>query len=143
MTDNKDNKFILDKYEMYSFTTYLYFYGFFYLYIFEQKILVIFLSMIFSNVIFYYLFNYNFISLMCHSYWKNNLNTIAMPQLLSCGSNIVIYNLLINRYTYVVSIPVNILLFKFIGSLYKNEIMESRNLRFIITLLFFFIRSIF
>jgi hypothetical protein len=139
-----NNKFILDKYEMYSYTTYLYFYGFFYLYIFEQKILIAILSIIFSNIIFYYIFNYNFISLMCHSYWKNNLNTIAMPQLLSCASNIIIYNnTFISKYTYVITIPINILLFNFISTLYKNEIIESRNLRFIITILFFFIRIIF
>ena len=139
-----DNKIILDKYEMYSFTTYLYFYGFFYIYIFEQKFLIAILSIIFSNIIFYYIFNYNFISLICHSYWKNNLNTIAMPQLLSCVSNIMISNnTLISKHTYVITIPINILLFNFIGTLYKNEIIESRNLRFIITILYFFIRFIF
>jgi len=139
-----DNKIILDKYEMYSFTTYLYFYGFFYIYIFEQKFLIAILSIIFSNIIFYYIFNYNFISLICHSYWKNNLNTIAMPQLLSCVSNIMISNnIFISRHTYVITIPINILLFNFIGTLYKNEIIESRNLRFIITILYFFIRFIF
>jgi hypothetical protein len=139
-----DNKFILDKYEMYSFTTYLYFYGLFYLYVFEQKFLISILSIIISNIIFYYSFNYNFISLICHTYWKNNLNTIAMPQLISCASNIIISNnTIINKYTYIIKIPFNILLFNIIGVMYKNEIKESRNLRFIITILFFFVRIIF
>jgi hypothetical protein len=139
-----DNKFILDKYEMYSFTTYLYFYGFFYLYIFEEKFLISILLILFSNIIFYYLFNYNFISLMCHSYWKNNLNTIAMPQLLSCASNIIIYNnQFINKYRIFINLPINILLFNFINKIYKNEINESKNLRFIIVILFFLIEFIF
>jgi len=140
----EDNKLILDKYEMYSFTTYLYFYGFLYLYILEQKFLIAILSIIFSNIIFYYMFSYNFISLMCHLYWKNNLNTIAMPQLLSCASNIMICNnTFISNNTFVITIPIDILLFYFIGEFYKNEIIESKNLRFIITILFFFIRFIF
>jgi hypothetical protein len=138
------NKYILDYFEMYSFTTYLYFYGFFYSYIFEQKKIIIFLSIIFSNIVFYYIFNYNFISLICHLYWKNNLNTIAIPQLLSCVSNIMISkNTFINRQTYFINTLINILLFHFIGILYKNELIESRNLRFIISILYFFIRFFF
>ena len=141
-----DNKYVLDKYEMYSFTLYLYFYGFFYLYIFEQKFLIAILSAIFGNIIFYYLFKYNFISLMCHKYWKSNLNNIAMPQLLTCLSNITIYsNTFINntKYVYIIITPINILLFYFINNMYKNEIIESKNLRFIVTVLFIFIKIFF
>jgi hypothetical protein len=58
------------------------------------------------------MFNYKFISLLLHLYWKNNLNTIAMFQLLSFVSNIIIYNnTFISEYTYIINIPINIILF--------------------------------
>jgi hypothetical protein len=142
--NNKND--IIDRYEIYSFSVYLYFYGFFFLYIFEQKLLIAILSTIFSNILFSYLFKYNFISLLCHKYWKNNLNSIAMPQLLSCLSNIMIYNntfINSNKYMYVVLIPSNILFYYLINIIYKKEIIQSKNLRFIIGMLFFIIKFIF
>jgi hypothetical protein len=135
------NNFILDKYEMYSFTIYLYFYGFLQLYIFEQKILISIFLTFFCNTIFYYLFKNNFITLLCHNYWKHNLNTIALPQLLSCASNIIVFQNFTNKYF--ITIPIDILFFNFISIIYKNELPQSKNLRFIIAILFFFIRCFF
>jgi hypothetical protein len=133
-----DNKYVLDKYEMYSFTIYLYFYGFFYLYIFKQPILVAIFLASFSDIIIYYFLKYTFISLLFHSYWKNNFNTIAMPQLLLCLTNIFIYNY---NYTYIINIPIHILLGICINTVYYNEIIESKNLRYIILGLSLFIQN--
>ena len=135
---------ILDKYEMYSFTTYLYFNGFFYLYIFEQNFFTAILISILSNILFYQIFNFNFITLITHTYQKNRLNTIAMPQLLSSISNIIIYkNKFENEYINIMINPIYILFYYCINKLYINEISESKNLRFIITILFFFLRIFF
>ena len=130
---------MLDKYEMYSFTTYLYFYGFFYLYIFEQPLLYAILSTIFSNIIFYQVFNFNSLSVMCHNYWKYNLNTVAVPQLLSCISNIIIYKKTFSTKSIIIISPsLHILFHYIINVIYKKELLESKNLRFIITMLFIF-----
>ena len=140
----KNNKYILDKYEMYSFTIYMYLYGFFYLYILEQRFLIAILTTILSNILFYRIFNFNFISLICHSYWKRNLNTIAMPQLLSCASNIIIYNNRFNNeYINIMIVPSHILFYYLVNSIYSNEITESKILRFIAAILFFFLRLFF
>jgi hypothetical protein len=140
----KTDKYIIDKFEMYSFTLYLYFYGFFYLYVFEQKFFTAILTSILSNILFYQAFNFSFITLITHTYWKNKLNTIAMPQLLSSVSNIIIYkNKFNNQYINIIVNPLYIFLFYFINKLYNNEISESKNLRFIITILFFFLRIFF
>jgi hypothetical protein len=130
----------IDKYELYSFTTYLYFYGIFYLYIFEQKLLIAILSTILSNILLLYIFQYNFISFLCHKYWKENLNNIAMPQLLTCLSNIIIYNYKLN---YILIILINIFLYYIIKNVYKKEVSESINLRFIIIILFVFTKIVF
>jgi hypothetical protein len=140
----KTDKYIIDKYEMYSFTIYLYFYGLFYLYVFEQKFFTAILTSILSNILFYQIFNFSFITLITHTYWKNKLNTIAMPQLLSSISNIIIYkNKFDNIYINIMINPLYIFIYYFINKVYNNEITESRNLRFIITFLFFFLRIFF
>ena len=80
----------INKYELYSYIIYLYFYTFLYEYIFQQTIFKGLVINIFGNILFYKICNYNIFSLLVHKYWKENLNTIAMPQLLSCISNTLI-----------------------------------------------------
>jgi len=129
---------LLDKYEMYSFATYLYLYGFLYLYIFKQSTLFAFFLVFFSDIIIYYFLNFTIISLLLHSYWNNNFNTIAMPHLLLCITNIFIHNY---NYSYIIHIPIHILLCIYINSVYHNELEESKNLRYIIVCLFLFIQN--
>lgn len=128
-----ENKEIIDKYELYSFSIYLYLYGFFYLFIFEQTLIKGLIINILSNFFTYYLINYNIISLIKHKYWRENLTDIAMPQLITCTTNIITYSTL-NIYFI---IPIDIIVYLLIRKVYKNEISYSKNLRFIICILFF------
>lgn len=128
-----ENKEIIDKYELYSFSIYLYLYGFFYLFIFEQTLIKGLIINILSNFFTYYLINYNIISLIKHKYWRENLTDISMPQLITCTTNIITYSTL-NIYFI---IPIDIIVYLLIRKVYKNEISYSKNLRFIICILFF------
>ena len=137
---------ITDKFEMYSFTSYLYFFSFFYMFIYEQTFFNGLIINIFSNFLFYYFFNFNVLSYVCHPYWKYNLNTIAMPQLITCGTNMIIFNNLnyFNNYNdFILIIPFNFSVNYFIKNLYKNEVSHSKNLRFILISLFLLYRFIF
>ena len=139
-------KILTDKYELYSYTIYLYFYAFFYMYLFEYNFFKGLLINIVGNTLFYYVFGYNIISFMCHKYWKNNLNTISMPQLLSCASNIFVHNyinIFNNKYDILIILPTNIFLNMTIKNIYKDELIYSTNLRFIILMLFLFFKIIF
>lgn len=127
----------LDKYELYSFSTYLYLYGFFYLFIFEQTFIRGLLINLFVNILMHYFFNQNIISFISHKYWKRNLNDISMPQLLTCLTNITLYTSFSNSRYAVVILPSNILMEYFIRKIYKKEIIYSKNLRLIIYITFF------
>jgi hypothetical protein len=143
---NIENKQFTDKYELYSYSTYLYFYAFFYIYLFEYNLLQGLLINIVGNTLFYYIFGYNIITFMGHKYWKYNLNTISMPQLFSCASNIVIHNYINvfnNKYDILIIFPLNVISNIMIKNMYKNEISYSRNLRFVIAMIFLFFRIIF
>jgi hypothetical protein len=99
-----------------------------------------------GNIFLEYTLNYNILKFMGHNYWKYHLRDIAMPQLLTCGANIMVNNnlrLFKNNYDYFFIIPSNIFFFYMISKIYKKELQNSKNLRFIIDLLFFFIRFIF
>lgn len=129
---------IIDKYELYSFSIYLYFYGFFYLFIFEQTLIRGLLINILGNLFFYYIFNNNIISFVSHKYWKHNLTNIAVPQLITCSTNILLYSTFsANVSNYFIDIPIDILVYMLLNKLYKSEIDSSKNLRFIINILFF------
>ena len=106
-----ENKQLTDKYELYSYSTYLYFYAFFYIYLFEYNFLEGLLINIVGNTFFYYMFGYNILTFMGHKYWKYNLNTISVPQLLSCASNIVVHNyinIFNNKYDILIIVPLSI-----------------------------------
>lgn len=134
----------IDKLELYSFTIYLYFYAYAYSYLFQQTFINFILYSIFKNIILHYSINHNIVKFMTHTYWRNNLNEISVPQLLTCISNIYLRNnlqLIINN-NYIL-LPINISIDYIINKIYKNEKKESQNLRFIITIFFFFISFIF
>jgi hypothetical protein len=120
-----------DKYEFYSFSIYLYGYGLFYLFIFEQKLLQAIFLNFFINFILNYTINHNILLFIIHKYWKLNLNNIAMPQLISCTSQLLTY-----KYNSYMMIPINTITFLLINKIYKKEISYSKNLRIIILGLF-------
>lgn len=128
-----------DKYELYSFSIYLYLYGFFYLFIFEQTLIKGLLINIITNIFSFYMFKYNFIMFLRHKYWRENITDIAMPQLINCATNITIYSTLKISFYYNIAILsfTDILTYLLIKSMYKNEINYSKNLRFIINIIFF------
>ena len=132
--------------ELYSFAIYLHFYSFFYLFIFKQSFLEMIFINILSNLGFYYLFNYNIINFIKHDYWKKRMLDIALPQTISTMSNIMIYTrleIIGNNYDYTFILPSNLLIYYIIKKFFKNEINESKNLRYMQTLLFFFIKFLF
>jgi hypothetical protein len=135
---NKNDNIDFDKYEFYSFTLYLYCYGIFYLFIFEQTLIQAIFMNFFINFLLTYTINHNIIHFVTHKYWKKNLNDIAMPQFISCISGLVTYN-----YNNYLSIPINIIIYNIIIKIYKKEIRYSKNLRIILLFLFIVSKIIF
>jgi hypothetical protein len=126
-----------DKYELYSFSIYLYLYGFFYLFIFEQTFVKGLLINILVNIFSFFMFKYNFITFLKHKYWRENLTDIAMPQLINCATNITVYSTLHIRYYNILVLSLcDVLTYFLIKNMYKNEISYSKNLRFIINIIF-------
>jgi len=128
----------LDKYEFYSFTIYLYAYGLFYLFIFEQTLIRAIFFHFFINFILYYSINHHILKFFSHKYWKTNLKDIVMPQLIVCSSTLITY-----KYEYYISIPINVMINYMIYRIYKKELRYSKNLRYIILILLLFSRFIF
>ena len=137
MTTLEEKKYI-DIYEFYSFSIYLYLYGFFYLFIFEQTLIRAFFISILSNIMSTYFFNHNIFKLLTHKYWRNNRNDIVMPQLISCLTTVSTYN-----YNYYITISSNLLMYFLIKKLYQKEISYSKNLRIILLILFSFAKYFF
>lgn len=129
-------KEFIDKFELYSFTTYLYIYGFFYLFVFEQTFFKGLLINIIFNLFSHNLINYNIIYFLQHKYWKKNLSNIAMPQLITCATNVTLCTTINKNNSYIV-IPINIIQYYLLKNTYKDEIIYSKNLRFIINIIFF------
>lgn len=130
----------IDKYELYSFGIYLYLYVFIYNYIFSQTFVRSILFNILINMGSYFIFDYSIISFIRHKYWHNNLKSIAMPQLINGASNMVLYS---NFNSIYITIPSNILIYFLIINMYKNEIKYSKNLRFVINIIFFIFNHLF
>lgn len=135
-------KEFIDKFELYSYTTYLYIYGFFYLFVFEQTFFKGLLINILFNLFSHNLINYNIIYFLQHKYWKKNLTNIAMPQLITCATNIILCSTINRNISYIV-IPINIIQYYLLKNTYKDEIVYSKNLRFIINFIFFIYYHIF
>lgn len=138
MTEIEEEKKYIDIYEFYSFSIYLYSYGFFYLFIFEQTLIRAFFISILSNIMSTYFFNHNIFKLLTHKYWRHNRHDIVIPQLISCLSTVCTYN-----YNYYITIVSNLLMYFLIKKLYKKEINYSKNLRIILLILFSFAKYFF
>ena len=127
----------IDIYELYSFSIYLHFYGFFYLFVFEQTFIKSLLINILLNLFTFFMFKYNFITFLGHKYWRQNLTDIAMPQLINSISNITLSSILDKgSYNILILSSCDILLYFLIKNMYKDEISYSKNLRFIINIIF-------
>jgi len=129
---------ITDIYELYSFIIYLYGYGYFYSYIFCQPLVKGLFINISANLFSNYLLNTNIFKFITHNYWKNNLNSIAMPQLLSFLINIITSNDIISS-NIIIIMPINIFLNHLISKMYINEINYSKNIRYLLLLIYLFI----
>jgi hypothetical protein len=140
------NSNVNDIFELYSFIIYLYFYSYFYLSISNQSFFNFILSNLICNSFTHYFLNYNILTFIGHNYWKKNLNTIAMPQLINSVKNIYINSQITffkNNYDYLIIIPTDIFVLYFIKRYYKNEDTKSKNLRYVISILSFIARFIF
>lgn len=118
---------IIDKFELYSFCFYIYFFVYMNDYLMEQYFIkCIFLHLI-GNYITNIMFNFNIFSLIMHKYLKSNLNSIVIPQSITCMSNIYV-----SRISIEWSIPSQFLINYFIYRVYKED-KVSRNMRYLIT----------
>jgi hypothetical protein len=116
----------IDIFELYSFAIYLYGYGYLYNYVLDQKLTKGIIITILTNFMTNYFFKYNTLTFISHSYWIKNQSNIAVPQLLSCLSN-----LLCDKYfeNSLISLPANIFIQYTISNFYFNENKYSKNLR--------------
>jgi hypothetical protein len=140
------NNNVNDIFELYSFVIYLYFYSYFYLSISEQSFFKFILFNTICNFFTHHFLKYNVFTFVGHSFWKKNLNTIAMPQLICSIKNIYVNSQIRffnNNYDYLIIIPSDIFVLYFIKRYYKNEDTKSKNLRYVISILSFITRFIF
>ena len=130
---------MINKYELYSFTVYLYLNVFFYSYFLKYNLYNFFILSFGANLITNYLLKFNIFTLIRHKYLKENFNTIVLPQFLTCLININI-NTCSNYY---IIIPINLINFYYLKNIFKEEYRYSFNLRYLITLSFFCSRIFF
>tara|TARA_B100001175_G_C19427288_1_gene599282 strand:+ start:766 stop:1203 length:438 start_codon:yes stop_codon:yes gene_type:complete len=105
---------------------------------FFKGIIYIFLFNLFTK----FVFKYSFLNILFHNYWKNNLKTIAMPQLIYSSGLVLMNDLLIdNKYiNNVYSKALSIIgLNYFIKNNYINEVNDSIIFRYNFAFLYFFI----
>lgn len=98
------------------------------------------------NLLTRFIFKYSFLNIIFHNYWKNNLKTIAMPQIIY-SSGIVLINDLLGENSYTNNIYIKLLsmigLNYFIKSNYINEINESVIFRYNYSILYFLLDYLF
>ena len=126
-----------DKFELYSFCFYLYFFVYINDYLMEQNILKFMILNFLGNYITTYLLNFNIFTLIMHKYLKIHIKDIVIPHALTCISNIYI-----NRWSLTTALPLQIVIHYFIIRMY-NEDKISRNMRLSITILYIFAKFIF
>ena len=124
----------MDLLELYSFSINLNIYTFLYFYTCHKPLFEFLFTNFLGNLFLYYFLNINIYKFINHNYWKKNFKTIAGPQLIHSISNISILN---NNYNFVLIFPINILIQYFINISFKNEFNESKNLRYILTFIYF------
>lgn len=107
-----------------------------------KGIIYVFLINLFTR----FVFKYSFLNIIFHNYWKNNLKTIAMPQIIY-SSGIVLINDLLGENSYTNNIYIKLLsmigLNYFIKSNYINEINESVIFRYNYSILYFLLDYLF
>ncbi len=120
----------IDKFELYSFCFYLYFFVYMNDYLIEQKLLRFIVFNFVGNYIITYFLNFNIFTLIMHKYFRKNIKDIFIPQAITCISNIYI-----NRLSLHLAIPLYILINYFIIKMY-NENKMSRNMRLLISIIY-------
>lgn len=127
----------IDKFELYSFCFYLYFFVYMYDNLIEQQLIKFIIFNSIGNYITTYCLNFNIFTLIMHKYLKKNIKDIVIPQAITCLSNIYI-----NRLSNTYAIPLHILLNYIIINMY-NENRTSRNMRLSVTGFYIFMKFIF
>ena len=97
------------------------------------------------NFVSKFIFKYSFLNILFHKYWKNNLKSIAMPQLIYSGGLVLINDFICeNQYInhYYAKILSIVGLNYFIKSSYSSEINESIIFRYNFAFLYFFMSYI-
>ena len=121
--------------ELYSFCAFLNIHFNFYNFILNTN-LSIFKSILYifiSNTLFSFTFKFNIIDVIFHKYWKNNLKTIAVPQLINSVGTIIIKDMSItNEYLNNITVKIGLLyiLHYSILKYCKNELKRSKILRY-------------
>jgi len=128
---------MIDKFELYSFCFYLYFFVYTNNYFIEQQLLKFFFYNILSNYITTIFLNFNIFTLVTHKYLKNNLRSIVIPHTITCISNIYL-----NKYNLIITVPLHLLINYFILKIYKED-KYSKNTRFVITFCYVMLQFIF
>ena len=105
-----------------------------------MNLLNIIISNLSTNLLLNYFIDHNIIKFISHKYWRNNLNQLSMPQLITCSSHIYLNSSLslFGNNLYVKS-PIYFFIYFMISKMYKNEIKESIYLRFMIIMSFIFL----
>ena len=93
------------------------------------------------NLITKFSIKYSALDIIFHKYWKNNLKSIVMPQILYSGG-LIIMNDVVKEYEYLNNIYIKILMTiginYFIRNSYVNELYDSLIFRYNYSIIYFF-----
>lgn len=93
------------------------------------------------NLITKFSIKYSALDIIFHKYWKNNLKSIVMPQIIYSGG-LIIMNDVVKEYEYLNNIYIKILMTiginYFIRNSYVNELYDSLIFRYNYSIIYFF-----
>lgn len=129
---------IVDSVEILSFSSQLHLYIGFYLFLWNQPLIGMFIYQLFAFILTQSLFNYNFFSFVFHPFFKNHMKDIVLPQTLY---TIFDYYILTTKYSNYFIVLMNIVLYTFSNQYFKNiEHNDSKKVRTFMNIVIYFIK---
>ncbi len=129
---------IVDSVEILSFSTQLHLYMGFYIFLWNQPFIGMFIYQLFAFILAQSLFQYNFFSFVFHPFFKDHIKDIVLPQTLY---TIFDYYILTTSYNNYFIILMNMILYTFSNQYFKNiEHNDSKKVRTFMNIIIYFLK---
>ena len=129
---------IVDSVEILSFSTQLHLYMGFYLFLWSQPLIGMFIYQLFAYILTQSIFGYNFFSFVFHPFFKNHMNDIVLAQTLY---TLFDYYILTTGYSNYFIIFMNMILYTFSNQYFENiEHNDSKKVRTFMNIIIYFLK---